>query len=119
MASAFDEMFSSSAVPTLFGLHGRTVTRWPSGLQEYATSVTAMWAPVNAGTREASINEQANIKRGTVTLLADTECGHRDSWVIDGVRYATETMGPVTGGLRYIQVVRADEYTTSRQVNVR
>lgn len=119
MGSAFDALYGGSAVQSLFELHGRTVSRWPGGLQEYATDVTAMWAPVNAGAREASTNEQANIRRGTITLLADTECGHRDSWVIDNVRYATETMGPVTGGLRYIQVVRADEYTTSRQMNVR
>lgn len=119
MASAFDSLFSGSAVPVLNAWHGRTVTRWPSGLQEYATSVTAMWAPVSGGNREASINEQTVTTRGTLTVADDVICDHRDSWLIDGVRYTTETVGPASSGLRYIQVTRAAEQTTSRQMNVR
>lgn len=119
MSSQFDALYGGSAGQALLDLHGRTVTRWPSGLQEYATSVTAMWAPVSSGNREASINEQSLITRGTLTVTDNTTCDHRDSWLIDGVRYTTEAVGPATSGLRYIQVTRATEQTTSRQMNVR
>lgn len=119
MSSQFDALYGGSAGQSLMDLHGRTVTRWPSGLQEYATSVTAMWAPVSSGNREASINEQTVTTRGTLTVADDVICDHRDSWLIDGVRYTTETVGPASSGLRYIQVTRAAEQTTSRQMNVR
>lgn len=122
MPSAFDDLFADSAAVSLMDLHGRSVTRWPHGHEAEAETVTAMWSGESSGqsgSREADQGSQAVIIEGTLTVLAGQTVTNRDSWLIDGWRYHTQSIGHIVAGLRYIRVKHTDKITTSRTPNIR
>lgn len=119
MGSPFDDLFTDSAMPAIFAVHGGSVLRWPCGVEADAETVTATWEPDQTGKREFTSNAEAMTFFGTLGVYATQTVEKRDAWVIDDETWYVEELGKPKGGMRDLRLKRTEKITTTRTVNRR
>lgn len=116
--SAFDALFSASAVPALMAAHGRTVVRWPAGNQGAAVTEQAIRSEAKPSRHRGDRDEQVTGETWQVqvndTTLPLSRLALSDLWDSDGTLWKTDEIGQPSGGLVNVEVSRADRVETRR-----
>jgi hypothetical protein len=114
MPSQFEDMLSEIGTPLLMEKLGGPLTRYPAGVM--ADAIAGIAAIVEWDETEKDFDRGQGVKtRGQLHLAAGVTVTDEDTWLINGLVYSVETVGPALGGMRVVKIVlRTSKRTTSQ-----